>query len=195
MQRVGSTQAIRVDVRLIAATNQDLETRTTEQRFRSDLYYRLSVFPIRIPALRERREDIPPLVRHYVRYFARKLGKPVTDVDEVALEQLMAYDWPGNIRELQNVIERAVILSSSPTLEATTLTLSRPSREGGFLTVSGVLTLADAERRAIQSALVAAGGRVSGPGGAAEALGRKPTTLHAKMKKLGIRRPVQRPKD
>lgn len=189
VQRVGSTQPIRVDVRLIAATNQDLETAIADKRFRPDLFYRLSVFPIRIPALRERVLDIPPLVRHYVARFARKLGKPTMEVTPAALERLVAYSWPGNIRELQNLIERALILTSGTTIEAETLAL--PDRPVACAPIAdgGILSLANAEREAILSALAATGWRISGRGGGAELLGVKPTTLHAKMKKLGIVRP------
>ena len=204
--RVGSTQPARVDVRVVAATNQDLGVRVVEREFREDLFYRLSVFPIRVPPLRERPEDIPLLARHLATACARRLGKRVTGIAEEALEFLCAYDWPGNVRELQNVMERAVILAASGILTADIIRLDSfrasiavpttpqpppaeanppgagPEREA----VSP--TLADAERRAIIQALRTAEGRVSGPGGAAALLGLKPTTLHAKMKKLGIRR-------
>jgi formate hydrogenlyase transcriptional activator len=189
VQRVGGTRSVPVDVRLIAATNHDLETEVAEKRFRADLYYRLSVFPIRIPPLRERPEDIPPLVRFYVRHFARKLGRPVTDVDAAALDRLTAYSWPGNVRELQNVIERAVILTSGTTLESDTLRV-HPQAGAGPTPGPASTTLADAERHAIRAALAAANGRISGRGGAAERLGVKPTTLHAKMKKLSVTRAI-----
>jgi formate hydrogenlyase transcriptional activator len=190
VQRVGGTQITRVDVRLIAATNQDLEAAVAEKRFRSDLYYRLSVFPIRLPALRERREDIPALVRHYVPHFAKRLQRHVTGVDDAALAELVAYDWPGNIRELQNVVERGVILAEGPLVRAPDLPTFRRPVEGRPAGGTGVRSLADAERDAICAALDATRWRVSGAGGAADHLGLKPTTLHAKMKKLGIRRPT-----
>ncbi len=187
VQRVGGTKSTRVDVRLIAATNQDLDTAVAEKRFRADLFYRLSVFPIQLPPLRERRDDIPALVQHFLKHFARRLKRRVADVDAAALAKLAAYDWPGNVRELQNVVERGVILSAGSHLEARTLALS-PA--GGDRAEAGTgVSLADAERRAILGALDATEWRISGPGGAAEQLKVKPTTLHAKMKKLGIRRP------
>jgi formate hydrogenlyase transcriptional activator len=190
VQRVGSTTAVQVDVRVIAATNQDLEAAMLLGRFRSDLYYRLSVFPIRIPPLRERREDIGLLARHFVRRFAAKLRRGVCDIADDAMSRLRDYDWPGNVRELQNVIERAVILSSGPTVEARVVGVAET---GSALQGAGgparLPTLAEAETRAILAALEAAGWRISGRGGAADLLGLKPTTLHAKMKKLGIRRP------
>jgi formate hydrogenlyase transcriptional activator len=188
VQRVGGTQAVRVNVRVIAATNQDLEAAITDKRFRPDLFYRLSVFPIRIPPLRERRSDIAPLVRHYVAHFARKLGKPAVEAGEDALDRLVAYDWPGNVRELQNVIERAVILTSGPIIEADALALSA-APSAPLSGDSNILPLVEAERRAIEAALSATGWRISGRDGAAALLGVKPTTLHAKMKRLGIARP------
>jgi formate hydrogenlyase transcriptional activator len=189
VQRVGSTQSIRVNVRVIAATNQDLEAAIADKRFRPDLFYRLSVFPIRIPALRERAQDIPPLVRHYVGHIARRLGKSPMEVSPDALTRLVAYSWPGNVRELQNVIERAVILTSDRVIEAETLALPDRPLSSAPVIAAGIRSLEDAERDAILSALTGAGWRISGPGGAAELLGVKPTTLHAKMKKLGIARP------
>jgi len=189
VQRVGGTQATRVDVRLIAATNHDLDAAVAEKRFRSDLYYRLSVFPIRLPALRDRRDDIPALVRHYIQHFAARLRRSVTDVDDAALAELVRYDWPGNIRELQNVVERGVILATGSRLEVGVLALPRQVSEERPTRGADPQSLADAERQAICAALDATHWRISGAGGAAEQLGVKPTTLHAKMKKLGIRRP------
>jgi formate hydrogenlyase transcriptional activator len=186
VQRVGSTQPVSVDVRLIAATNMDLDTAVGERRFRSDLYYRISVFPIRIPPLRERGADIPALARHYVALFSRKLRKSITAIEPAALDRLSAYGWPGNVRELQNVIERAVILTSGRTLRAGTLSLedrTRPQPAG-----PGVVEFADAERVAIRAALDAANGRINGRGGAAALLKLKPSTLRAKMKRLDIER-------
>jgi len=187
--RVGATQPVHVDARIVAATNQDLEAAVDQHRFRADLYYRLSVFPIRLPPLRERREDIEPLARHFARHFALKLRRPSDGLTPAALERLQAYDWPGNIRELQNVLERAVILTQDGLIDADAIgihTGAGPIREPP---PEKPLTLADADRRAILAALDAAAWRISGAGGAAERLGLKPTTLHAKMKKLGIRRP------
>jgi formate hydrogenlyase transcriptional activator len=207
VQRVGATAPIKVDVRVIAATNQDLEAAIAERRFRPDLYYRLSVFPINVPALRERQEDVEVLARHFVRVLATKLRKPVTDIEPAALARLRDSSWPGNVRELQNVIERAVILSTGPAIEADTIALPQRMVASGPPSISSraegapadthdargrrghLMSLADAERQAIQRALDAARWRISGPGGAAQLLGLRPTTLHAKMKKLAIRRP------
>jgi transcriptional regulator with GAF, ATPase, and Fis domain len=191
VQRVGSTQGLQVDVRVVAATNQDLEHAIAIGRFRSDLYYRVSVFPIRIPPLRERRDDIPILAEYFTKHFASRLRKAVTGLAPDALHRLTAYDWPGNVRELQNVIERALILTAGALIESDAIGLGQEHGRGAQAPpVPGVLTLADAERQAIVAALDRARWRVSGRGGAAELLALKPTTLHAKMKKLGIHRPV-----
>jgi formate hydrogenlyase transcriptional activator len=191
VHRVGSTRPIRVDVRVIAATNQDLEAAVEARAFRADLYYRLSVFPIRIPPLRERRDDIPALARHFAAYFAMKLHKRVTSLAPAAVRRLQEYDWPGNIRELQNVIERAVVLTQRTVIESDAIMVVPNSSSLATKSKStDPLTLADAERRAIVAALEAAHWKVSGTGGAADRLGLKPTTLHAKMKKLGVRRPT-----
>jgi formate hydrogenlyase transcriptional activator len=200
VQRVGGTKPVPVNVRLVAATNQDLATCMENGRFRPDLYYRLSVFPIRLPALRERPDDVPLLVNHFIRRFADRLHKPVPCVAQDAMQQLMAYDWPGNVRELQNIVERAVILvrgsvidrelvhlRSSPGLHPAPPPTSRDS--DGPTSSSVIVPFSEAERRAIVRALDTTGWRISGRGGAAEILGLKPTTLHAKMKKLGIHRP------
>jgi formate hydrogenlyase transcriptional activator len=191
VQRVGSTHAVEVDVRVVAATNQDLESEIGTRQFRQDLYYRLSVFPIRIPPLRERREDIPELARYFAVHSSAKLRKHVDRVTPAALQQLQSYEWPGNIRELQNVMERAVILTHGTAVDADAIQIVTHSPP--LPTVSSPVdsvTLAEAERRAILTALEAAHWRVSGRGGAADLLALKSTTLHAKMKKLGIHRPV-----
>ena len=204
--RVGSTHGVKVDVRLVAATNQDLQARVAERTFRDDLYYRLSVFPIRVPPLRERLEDIPPIARHLALECARRIGRRVTGIADEAMKALTAYSWPGNVRELQNVVERAVILAARGVITPETIRLDRlpaplapPSPPSAPLPPSpdtppaesddpASLTFAEAERLAIVQALRRAEGRVSGPGGAAALLGLKPTTLHAKMKRLGISR-------
>jgi formate hydrogenlyase transcriptional activator len=184
---------VRVDVRVIAATNQDLESAMSANRFRADLYYRLSVFPIRIPALRERREDIPLLARYFVRRAAEKLRRPATEISHRALQRLVQYDWPGNVRELQNVMERAVILTADTIVDDAAVALNAAASDAAAgRPVSRSGTLADTERQAILSALDRTNWRISGAGGAAETLGLKSTTLHAKMKKLGIRRPAIR---
>jgi formate hydrogenlyase transcriptional activator len=203
IHRIGSTKAVKVDVRLVAATNHDLAAAVHEGKFREDLFYRLSVFPIRIPPLRDRSEDIPALANHLTLQCARRMGKRITGIGTGVLEALSSYEWPGNVRELQNVIERAVILATPPliTLDAIRIDsmplrakhvdnsvteLESPKSNGG--TVSRSVTLADAERQAIIDALRQAEGRISGSAGAAALLGLKPTTLHAKMKKLRVRR-------
>jgi formate hydrogenlyase transcriptional activator len=191
VERVGGTTPVSVDIRLIAATNTDLESALAGKSFRSDLYFRLSVFPVTLPALRERRSDVPLLARHFARMFARKLARPASEVSDQAVQRLLAYAWPGNVRELQNVMERAAILSTTTVVQPDAIWLPR-RRLGPALETrpAAVTTLAEADRRAILAALEACRWRISGAGGAAEKLGAKPTTLHAKMKKLGIRRPA-----
>ena len=190
LQRVGSMQSVHVDVRIVAATNQNLEAAVADHRFRSDLYYRLSVFPIRIPPLRERGDDVVMLAEYFTRYFSGRLRRSITGVAPAALQRLRDYSWPGNVRELQNVIERAVILTSGPVLNADVIGLSPTAHQQRDDHPTPVVALAEAERRAILAGLEAAKWRVSGHGGAAERLELKATTLHAKMKKLGIHRPV-----
>jgi formate hydrogenlyase transcriptional activator len=203
VQRVGGAEGTNVDARIIAATNQDLAASVAAGRFRADLYYRLSVFPILLPPLRDRLEDIPLLTRHFVAECGRRLGRRITRIEERVWERLRSHDWPGNVRELQNVIERAIILASDGVLRGEVIRLdpvaqlatpspalasaatSAQSREGGD---PGPQTFSDAERRAIIDALRRARGRVSGPAGAASLLGLRPTTLHGKMKKLRISR-------
>jgi formate hydrogenlyase transcriptional activator len=192
VHRVGSTHSVEVDVRVVAATNQDLERAIETRQFRQDLYYRLSVFPVRIPPLRERREDIPDLARYFAMHFSTKLRKNVESVTTAALQRLESYEWPGNIRELQNVMERAVILTQGTAVDADAIQIVSQSPAALAVPSTGsVVTLAAAERHAILAALDSAHWRVSGPGGAADVLALKPTTLHAKMKKLGIRRPAR----
>ena len=190
VQRVGSTAAVAVDVRVIAATNQDLESAIATGAFRADLYYRLSVFPLRIPPLRERLEDIGPLAHYFARRSAARLRRSVGGLTDAAVERLCGYDWPGNVRELQNVIERAVILCRRDLIDADAIGLApRRPLPSGKAAHETPATFADAERQAILHALEATDWRISGAGGAAVRLGLKPTTLHAKMKKLGIQRP------
>jgi formate hydrogenlyase transcriptional activator len=184
IERLGSTRTIHVDFRLIAATNRDLATMVAAGEFRSDLYYRLNVFPIRIPPLRERPEDIPPLVRYFVQRFAKQLRRPVDAVANESMEMLCQWSWPGNVRELQNVIERAVILSDGPTL-----TVSRGEFKAATALVSVPVTLKDAERAHIVRALEQTGWVIGGAGGAAARLGVKRTSLVSTMRRLGILRP------
>ncbi len=184
-QRVGGADTIKVDVRVIAATNQDLEKAVTEQRFRADLFYRLNVFPIRVPPLRERLEDIPLLARCFALRYAEKMGKRIDALPKHALDTLRSYAWPGNVRELQNVIERAVILTNGPMLE-----LGKwPPSTAAFSSKTQSLSLSDVERQHILDILERTRWRVSGEKGAARILGLKPTTLEARMKKLSIKRP------
>jgi formate hydrogenlyase transcriptional activator len=187
-ERVGSTRPIRVDVRLISATNRDLQKEVAEGRFRSDLFYRLNVFPIRIPPLRERPGDIPVLVDHFLAQFQRKMGKSLKGVTPEALDQLQRYAWPGNIRELQNVLERACVLAAGPVVAlGETLRSSMPApAAAGPSAPAPLLTLEESERAHIRRALAAAGGRVHGALGAAELLGINPSTLRSRMQKLGI---------
>ena len=184
-ERLGSSKTIQVDTRIIAATNRDLDAAVRDGTFREDLFYRLSVFPITVPPLRDRREDIPQLVWAFVRDFSERMGKRVDAVSRRNLELLQRHDWPGNVRQLRNVVERAMILAHGPTLQVEPpLPSSRepgPPRPGR--------TLEDIERAHIVAVLEQVGWRVGGPGGAAEALGMKRTTLQARMQKLGIRRP------
>jgi len=187
LERVGGARQIRVDVRVIAATHRDLEALVREGRFRADLFYRLHVFPIRTPALRERPEDIPDLVRYFVLKYAAKLGKRIESVPKQLLDGLAAYGWRGNVRELANVIERSVILSQGATLELDGLLPAQPTMTS--VPAQAGQTLEELERVHIVEALDQTGWRVSGPKGAAVLLGLKPTTLEARMKKLGVRRP------
>jgi len=169
-------------VRLIAATNRDLVKMVAYRQFRSDLYYRLKVFPIVLPPLRERREDIPLLVRHFVGKYARQMDKVIENIPSDAMQALVQCSWPGNIRELENFIERAVILTKGPTLRAPLAELET-AEEPALQTDP---TLKDAEREHILRALREARGAVGGPRGAATRLGLKRTTLNSKLKKLGI---------
>jgi len=189
-ERLGSSRTLRTDARLVAATNRDLSGMVEEHQFRADLYYRLSVFPITVPALRERREDIPLLVRYFVQQNARRMNKRISTIPAASMEALTRYHWPGNIRELQNFIERAVILTAGEVLQIPVGELKRtgPVASGAMAgnSTGEVQTLVDAERDAIVRALRESGGRVGGPDGAAAKLGMKRTTLQAKMNKLGI---------
>lgn len=189
-ERLGSSRTIRTDARLIAATNRDLAAMVAEGTFRSDLYYRLNVFPLRIPSLRERTEDIPLLVRHFTQQFSRRNNRIIETIPSETMEALVKYDWPGNIRELQNVIERAVIVSKGPVLrvpaaelkpQVTRSAMSTPKREDLRE------ALDEEERKRIMSALEQSNWVVAGPNGAAARLGMKRSTLQFRMQKLGIR--------
>jgi formate hydrogenlyase transcriptional activator len=180
-ERLGSTHTHRVDVRVVAATNQDLAKLVAEKKFRMDLYYRLNVFPIAVPALRHRPDDIPMLVAHFVNRYAERMGKQIEMITSHALQALVSYSWPGNIRELQNLMERAVILTDGDVLQLSAL----PSRE---VVPTGQLTLADAERDHILHALRESNWVVGGAAGAAARLGVKRTTLISKMRRRGLSR-------
>jgi formate hydrogenlyase transcriptional activator len=186
-ERLGSGRTHRINVRLVAATHHDLAQMVERKEFRSDLYYRLNVFPLALPPLRERPEDIAPLVSHFVELFAGRLHKRIDRITNETMEAFIAYEWPGNIRELQNLVERAVIRSNDGVfpnpLPATGTTPTTVNRLRG--------TLSDSTRTLIVQALQAAGWMIGGPEGAAERLGLKRTTLIAKMKKLGIARPAR----
>jgi formate hydrogenlyase transcriptional activator len=184
IERLGSPRTIRVDFRLIAATNRDLEDMVAKREFRSDLYYRLNVFPIRIPPLRERREDIPVLVRYFTQRFAKRLRRPIESISRESMEMLCRWPWPGNVRELQNVIERAVILS-----QGTVMTVPRSEFESPSAPTSSPVTLEDAERDHIRRALDQTGWVIGGDHGAAARLGLKRTSLVSTMRRLGIVRP------
>jgi formate hydrogenlyase transcriptional activator len=188
-ERLGSARTLRTDARLIAATNRDLAALADEQKFRQDLFYRLNVFPIRVPPLRERREDIPMLVRHFAQQFARRMKKPLDTIPAETMDALVNYDWPGNIRELQNLIERAVILSEGAVLEVPTAGLS--GRKSAATRVDPADTLEQMERRHILDALESSRWVVGGPNGAAARLGMKRSTLQFRMRKLAIVRPPQ----
>ncbi len=192
-ERLGSGRTHKVDVRLVAATNRDLAKMVARGQFRSDLYYRLNVFPILLPALRERREDIPALVTHFVKLFSRRMGKQVDSIPPEIMAAFQWYSWPGNIRELQNLVERAVILSRDGVLpnplhkKQTELMTPSLHRTGTF---QSSMTLEDSDRGLIVETLEHAGWIVGGPRGAAAKLGLKRTTLLAKMRRLGIFRPI-----
>ncbi len=188
-ERLGSARTTRVDVRLVAATNVDLAQRVAENQFRSDLYYRLNVFPIVIPPLRERREDIPLLVRYFVQKYARRMKKPIDTIPAKAMTALTEYQWPGNVRELENFIERAVILSRGAELQLPLAELKQRTKFTAASSQDGLATLAHAEREHIVRALGETKWVIGGPSGAAARLGMKRTTLQSRMNKLGITRP------
>jgi transcriptional regulator with GAF, ATPase, and Fis domain len=182
-ERLGGTTTQKVNIRVIAATNRDLAKAVREGRFREDLFYRLNVFPIRVPPLRDRREDVPMLVWTFVHEFALGMGRQVDRICRRSMDSLQVYSWPGNVRELRNVIERAMIVHDGPVLN-----VEIPEAERSEVTAS--LSIEDVERRHLSAVLDMAGWRVRGQGGAAEILGLKPTTLESRLEKLGIRRPT-----
>jgi formate hydrogenlyase transcriptional activator len=186
-ERLGSSRTLRVDVRVVAATNADLAQMVEEKKFRSDLYYRLNVFPINVPPLRERPEDIPLLVQFFADKFAQQMRKRIESVTKETMAALVAYHWPGNIRELQNLVERAVILSRGSTLEIPLTELKQPAKAAA--PTNGGVTLETVERDHILKVLDDAKWVIGGPTGAAARLGLNRTTLNHRMRKLGIMRP------
>jgi formate hydrogenlyase transcriptional activator len=186
-ERLGSTRTQRVDVRLLAATNASLTQMVAEKKFRNDLYYRLNVFPIAAPPLRDRRDDIPLLVRYFANKFARRMGKQIESIPKEAMDALVHYSWPGNIRELQNLMERAALLSTGPSLR---VPLAEILADSGPSAVPGDNVLEQAEREQIIRALRESNWVVGGARGAAVRLGLKRTSLAYKMQRLGIFRPV-----
>jgi len=186
-ERLGSGRTHRVDVRLVAATHRDLERMVKRNQFRGDLYYRLNVFPITLPPLRERRPDIRPLLEHYVEVFSSRMGKRIDTIPDELVDVFESYSWPGNVRELQNVIERAVILSNDGLLPNPL----HSTRSASVVAFPPSITLRESERTLISEALEATGWVVAGPYGAAARLGMKRTTLIARMKKHGILRPAE----
>ena len=193
-ERVGGSQTHKVDVRVIAATNRDLEQEVRRGAFRADLFYRLNVFPIEVPPLRERKDDVPLLAGHFVRRFSQRMGKRIQGINRGVYEQLHQYDWPGNVRELANLLERAVILCQSDILELKHLAMSRvkAGSPGSGAPSEGLPTLEESERRLILRALEQTGGTLAGPNGAAQILGLNRSTLWSRMRKLGIDLPKQR---
>jgi formate hydrogenlyase transcriptional activator len=188
-ERLGSTRTHQVDVRLVAATNRNLVEMVRRNEFRSDLYYRLNVFPIALPPLRARREDIPALVEHFVEIYARRMGKQIDEISSETMTELASYAWPGNIRELQNFMERSVILSSGSVLEAPFESLTAAATTQA----QEAVTLEEAERNHIRKILEQTRWVVSGPNGAAARLGIKRSTLYFRMQKLGISRSKKDP--
>jgi transcriptional regulator with GAF, ATPase, and Fis domain len=183
VERLGSSQPIKVDVRIIAATNRNLEKAVEDKSFREDLFYRLNVFPIVVPPLRERVEDIPALAWEFVDEFSKSFGKPIESIARESVSELERYSWPGNVRELRNVIERAVILATGPHL-----TVPMPQQCADRETQKPT-TLASFEADHIRATLESTNWRIRGAAGAAERLGLKPTTLESRMAKLGLARP------
>jgi transcriptional regulator with GAF, ATPase, and Fis domain len=188
IQRLGNPKPIHIDVRVIAATNQNLEKAVQQSKFRQDLYYRLNVFPIEIPPLRERPEDIPMLIWAFVDELSSELGKKIESISSKSMDALLEYSWPGNVRELRNIIERAMIVSNFPKL---TVEIPKNSTSNGV----PILTLKQIEVQHIRRVLENSAWKIRGKQGAAEILGMKPTTLETRMAKLGIVRPENRNRD
>ncbi len=203
-ERVGGSNLIKVDVRVIAATNRDLLRSVSDGTFRQDLYYRLNVFPVQLPPLRERREDIPPLVHYFVRRFSLKIGRKIARIHRNTMERLTNYGWPGNVRELENVIERAIILSRGTELEVAPDVLPetaavahrqspgpRAAQDEKRSEVSSPQSIDQVERNHILEVLIRTNWRIEGTDGAAALLNLNPSTLRSRMKKLGVKRSAQ----
>jgi transcriptional regulator with GAF, ATPase, and Fis domain len=188
-ERLGSSHTVKVDTRIVATTNRNLEEEVRKGRFRQDLYYRLNIFPITVPPLRQRKEDIPLMVEAFLERYARKLGKQITSIQKETMKALQDYPWPGNVRELESVIERAVILCPGPVLQLA------DKLENSSLPLSSMMTLEETERNQILKTLSKTRWRINGKDGAAAILGLHPSTLRARMHKLGILRPETKASD
>jgi formate hydrogenlyase transcriptional activator len=193
IDRIGGAKPVRVDVRVIAATNRDLASMVKEKKFRDDLFYRLNVFPIELPPLRERADDVPLLAYYYLARFASQLGKPIKQIHPETLERLRAYSWPGNIRELENIMERAVILCRSDELEIAPAQLANPLAANQASAAAIGNSLEAIERSHILAVLASTSWRIEGEAGAAQILDLPPNTLRSRLKKLGIERPASQP--
>ena len=189
IERVGGNNTIKVNVRIIAATNQNLEKAVAEGRFRRDLYYRLNIFPISLPSLRERKEDIPLLTSHFIMGFSKKMGRKIDSINKCAMQELIQYNWPGNIRELEHLIERSILLTSGDTIKQINLPSPKPVSAANAVAGAPTLkTILENERDHILNVLKYCRGRISGAEGAAEVLGLPQSTLHSRIKRLGIKR-------
>ena len=188
IERVGARGPVKINVRIIAATNRNLEREVAEGRFRLDLYYRLNVFPIILPPLRDRMEDLPALIDHFINYYNRKAGKKISGVSDKVLKKMMAYDWPGNIRELEHLIERSILLARSSVIEDIGLPVIKEKDQPAAPQGSTIKTMDENERDHILAVLKKCNGKIWGLGGAAEILNLPPSTLKSKMKKLGIKK-------
>ena len=188
IERVGGKNTLKIEVRVIAATNRNLEKEIAEGRFRMDLYYRLNVFPIVLPPLRDRKEDIPVLALHFMHLYNKKIGKQIKDISSEVLEKLMLYDWPGNIRELENLMERSILLTSGPVIADVTLPDSQKKTTVLFNDTQAVKTVEENESDNIIAALKKCNGKIFGKGGAAELLNMNASTLNSRIKRLGIKK-------